>query len=237
MNYKFFLICCGLVITQAHGSAQVYQRPFFPYYSQCGQDQYLNEDIFHNKRNGVFIDIGAHDGISFSNTYFFEQNLGWTGICIEPHPDRYKELRANRTSICLQACVANYNGKGEFLKISGAPEMLSGLNDAYDPRHEARINYELAQNGGSAEVLEVDVYTLATILEKYGVTKIDFLSVDTEGSEFLILSSIDLKTIDIAYIVVENNYEDNLIHNYLISNNYRHIKKVGGDDVYQKITM
>ena len=51
------------------------------YKSQFGQDKFLNENIFKNKRNGVFIDIGAHDGITYSNSYVFEKQLDWTGIC------------------------------------------------------------------------------------------------------------------------------------------------------------
>ena len=54
------------------------------YYSQCGEDEFLNETIFFNKKNGKYIELGALDGIQYSNTKFFEDNLGWSGVLIEP---------------------------------------------------------------------------------------------------------------------------------------------------------
>ena len=63
------------------------------YYSQCKQDQYINESFFKGKDSGVFVDIGAHNGISLSNSYFFEKELGWNGVCIEPMPEVYSELK------------------------------------------------------------------------------------------------------------------------------------------------
>lgn len=72
------------------------------YYSQCGQDEYLNRKIFKNRKNGLFLDIGANDCISFSNTYFFEKELNWKGICIESLPEVFKELEKNRVSINIR---------------------------------------------------------------------------------------------------------------------------------------
>lgn len=225
----FFLLCSPVYLRGLE-----YIRPYAPYYSQCGQDKYLNEKIFFNKKNGVLVDIGAHDGISFSNTYYFEKFLGWTGICIEPHPDRFLELKHNRKSICFQGCISNFNGKAEFMKVVGPPEMLSGLKDAYDQRHLDRINRELSSRGGSAEVIEVEVCTLQSILDQYGITKIDFLSVDTEGSELLILKSIDWAVTDIDVIIVENNYNDDQIYNYLVQNGYVLVENFGFDEIYRK---
>ena len=56
------------------------------YYSQLGQDRFLNENYFKNKLTGTFVDIGAHDGNTYSNSKFFE-NLGWSGLCVEPIPN------------------------------------------------------------------------------------------------------------------------------------------------------
>ena len=53
-------------------------------YSQYGQDIILNDRIFKNKKNGYFIDIGAYDGVCFSNTLLYEEKFDWNGICIEP---------------------------------------------------------------------------------------------------------------------------------------------------------
>ena len=64
----------------------------FQYYSQFKQDQFLNEVLFNNKKNGFFIDIGAHDRVTISNTLFFEKHNEWKGICIEPNPKGFATL-------------------------------------------------------------------------------------------------------------------------------------------------
>jgi hypothetical protein len=64
------------------------------YYSQIRQDRYI-DFFFSKKRNGVFVDIGANDGVTLSNTYFLEKERHWTGICIEPIPSSFEKLKAN----------------------------------------------------------------------------------------------------------------------------------------------
>ena len=63
------------------------------YYSQCQEDVFLNSNIFKNKKKGTYIELGALDGVLYSNTKFFEDVLGWKGILIEPHPEKFKYLK------------------------------------------------------------------------------------------------------------------------------------------------
>src|SRR3974390_100826 len=76
-----------------------------PYYSQIGPERNLKGGAFCGKRNGVFVDVGAYDGISFSNTLMFERELGWTGLCIEPNPDVFPRLIENRSATCLEIAI------------------------------------------------------------------------------------------------------------------------------------
>lgn len=230
---RLYFLCLAVFISHMV-QGYPYLQPFAPYYSQCGQDKYVNEVLLHNKRNGIFVDIGAHDGISYSNTYYFEKELGWTGICIEPHPDRFAELEKNRSATCIKACVANFTGTADFLKISGGPEMLSGLVNSYDSRHQQRIKDELVQRGGSQETIKADVFMLNEILQKHGIKHIDLLSVDTEGSEWDIIKSIDFEKFDIDVIVVENNFGERKIYDFLTQHGYRCVASLGGDQVYKK---
>ena len=62
------------------------------YHSQVGQDKFINEKVFRGLRNGYFVEIGAFDGVTFSNSYFFEKELGWKGICIEPMKKYYENI-------------------------------------------------------------------------------------------------------------------------------------------------
>lgn len=210
------------------------------YYSQSGQDRYLNEQLFKGKQNGVFIDIGAHNGIIFSNTYFFEKELQWTGICIEPIPEIFQQLQQNRRCVCLQGCIANSTTKQPFLRVTGGTafeytEMLSGLLHSYDLRHLDRIDRELLKFGGKKEIIMMQCYTLNDILEQYAIKHIDYLSIDTEGSELDILKAIDFSTITIDVITVENNYNTDHIKNFLTSQGYEYLTKLEGDEIYKRI--
>ena len=74
-------------------------------YSQYGQDVYLINSIFPDRINGYFVDVGAYDGITLSNTFILEKHLGWSGICIEPNPEAFEKLRANRSCICFPSAL------------------------------------------------------------------------------------------------------------------------------------
>lgn len=206
------------------------------YFSQpdSKQDKYLNENIFKNKKNGYFIDIGAHDGITYSNTYFFEKKLGWKGICIEPMPGAFNKLKKNRSCICINGCIAEEPIPAKFLLVSGPSEMLSGLIDFYHPEHLKRIEAELNSLGGTSEIIEIQSYRLDAILSANKIKYVDYLSIDTEGSELSILKSINFDTVDIFIISVENNYKDKTIKTFLESKKYKFIKQQGGDEIYYK---
>jgi len=206
------------------------------YYSQFLQDKYLNEKVFMNKKHGVFIDIGAHDGVLLSNTYFFEKTLDWTGICIEPLPEVFDRLEKNRTSICINGCVTETRTKVPFLKISGYSDMLSGIIDKYDPEHLKRIEHEQAVHGGTSELVDVEGYPLNALLEFYGIYHVDFISLDTEGGELDILKSIDFSRFQVDVIVVENNYSVQF-NEFLSSKGYIKITNLGCDEIYVKKTL
>lgn len=193
-----------------------YQSMQAQYYSQIGQDKYLHTAIFLDKKDGVYVEIGAFDGIKYSNTYFFEQ-LGWHGMCIEPIAERFQQLCKNRNEncICIQGCISNATGPAQFLHVKGHCEMLSGLTQKFDPRHIDRINYEATANRDSVELQTVPCYKLNDLLQEHGFYHVDFLSIDTEGSELDILRSIDFNTFDIDVIMVEDNYGYPEIHEFL----------------------
>lgn len=186
----------------------VHSLVFSEYYSQCGQDKFVNETFFKNHRHGVFVDIGAHNGISFSNTYFFEKELEWTGICVEPIAHVFNQLQKNRTCLCICGCIStdDHNSMHSFLQISGYPEMLSGLIDKFDPKHLSRILHEIQEYGGSYKIIDVPCYNLNKILEDAGIHHVNFLSLDTEGGEFEILQNFDFSKCQVDVITVEDNY-------------------------------
>lgn len=204
------------------------------YRGQVQQDRWINENFFKNQRDGVFVDIGAHDGVRFSNTYFFEKSLGWTGLCIEPIPQVFTELKKNRSCHLVRGGIGAIEGTREFLRAYGPlrVEMLSGFLDMYDARHLARVHKEIEKYGGGYEIIPVQVYHLNRLLEECGFSTIDFLSLDTEGGELEILKSIDFDRFLIRAMTVENNYQEPDIENFLTENGYVKVANLEWDEVY-----
>ncbi len=203
------------------------------YKSQWGQDRILNGNIFKDKQNGFFVDVGAHNGISGSNSYFYEK-LGWKGICIEPIPEIYQKLIKNRDCICLEGCAYNRSGTVKFNRLSGYTEMLSGIEEAYPEQHKKRIANEIAAMSGSRESLDVKCYRLADILAERDISHVDYLSIDTEGSELQILQGIEFDKVTFDAIDVEVNYESEAgpIYELLDKVGYQFWQKIGGDVVF-----
>jgi hypothetical protein len=86
---------------------------------------FLHQNFFSNKNDGVFVEFGAHNGLGC--TKYFE-DLGWQGICIEPHPILFEELKKNRKAICLNCAISNENKSSKFLQINyPGPDCLSGI--------------------------------------------------------------------------------------------------------------
>lgn len=217
-----------------------YTQVFATYYSQEKQDEFVNEHFFHNKTKGVFVEIGAHNGVMYSNTLFFEEQLGWNGICVEPIPERFLQLKNNRSCICVQGCVSDQDGPSQLLLVSSSfvnTEMLSGLMHKYDPRHLQRVDREIAQSGGTRRLIDVNCYRLNTLLEQHNIQHIDFLSIDTEGGELDILSSIDFSKIQIDVICVEDNYSDPTFNSFLTKKGYYFVKRLGADLIFAHKTI
>ncbi|POY41210.1 hypothetical protein C3L50_01430 [Flavobacterium alvei] len=201
------------------------------YYSQVRQDEFLNIVVFNNKENGYFIDIGAHNGQTFSNSLFFELYKNWKGICIEPNPNVFKKLDSFRKSINLNVCIGESDKVVKFTQIEGYAEMLSGISEKYDKRHIERIERDLESKGGKRTEIDVKMMKLDSI-EELKNRQVDFVSIDTEGNEFDILSSINFNKIDIKALVVENNYGDSRIKEYLLEFDYIPLIKLDFDEVY-----
>ena len=204
------------------------------YYSQIGQDKYINEKIFRGMENGFFVDIGAHDGITFSNSYFFENHKNWKGICVEPLPEVFELLKKNRQSICVEGAVSTEDGYQEFLRVQGLTrtEMLSGLVNKYNTQHKGRINQEIQKFGGNSKIIKVKTFTLQSILDRHNITEIDLCSIDTEGAEMAVIQSIDFNKVKIECIVTENNYGEKNVEEYLKLQGFRLVEKLDFDDIY-----
>lgn len=160
--------------------------------SQFGQDVHVLHTIYKGKRNGYFIEVGAYDGIESSNTYLLEKEYGWTGICVECSPQKYELLCKHRSSINIPFALYNTNGETmEFFDCGG----YSGLVATNKHAHIT-----------NSRKLHVQTKKLTTLLEEVNAPSfIEYLSIDTEGSEFTILEAHDFEKFTFGYITVEHN--------------------------------
>ena len=199
-------------------------------YSQYGQDVVVF-DLLKNKKDGIFVDIGANDGTTFSNSLLFEES-GWSGICVEPHPQMFDILKRNRKCNLVNACISGEDTAVEFLVIEGGSNMLSGIQNFMDASDLERIDRDIKSSGGSKQIIEIESLSPTTLLNRYAFKSIDFLSIDTEGCELQILQSINFTTIPISVISVENGTRTPDIFNFLTKRGFKLYKCVGCDEVY-----
>ena len=145
------------------------------YSSQIGQDKWVHS-IIGDKRDGYFIELGACDGLYLSNTLFFERNLNWNGICIEPNDNYIKELYANRKCNISNELVYSCEGEKVNFALSDAASGIMDENIGPFTRKDQ-------------SVLKITT-TLGNILDKFKAPNIiDYLSLDVEGQEYNILST------------------------------------------------
>lgn len=193
------------------------------YYSQDNQDKFLQENVFKGYKKGTFVDVGAHDGISYNNTLYFEKNHNWSGVNIEPLEHTYNLLTNNRpNNINLNCAVFNEERECDFYSNNGYTEMLSGLTKSYDPRHLNRLQKENNERGSNTNIIKVNTRRLESIFNELNIKHINYLSIDVEGAEFDVIKSINFDTVFIDVIGFENNFEDNsiVIKEYLETKNF-----------------
>lgn len=198
-------------------------------YSQLGQDLEVVK-FYNNKREGFFIEIGAYDGIQLSNTYLLEKEYNWKGICAEPIPNVFDLLCNNRiNSLCCNKAVYNESNKGLNFDIAHNCELLSGISH--------NIDFLKSEVDNNKTTIQVTTISFHDLLEKYQAPCfIEYLSLDTEGSELEILKSVDFQKYTFGLIDVEHNFVQprrSQIRDLLTSNGYDFIRENQWDDCYK----
>lgn len=191
-------------------------------YSQLKQD--LNVISFFNEnKNLYFIDIGANDGKTLSNTFLLEKEYEWNGICSDPLPSAFEKLRECRDVFCDNNAVFSKSGLSlEFSETN----LFSGLVEYIDAHVETKKNNKI----------KVNTITLDELLKKYKAPAvIHYFSLDTEGSELEILKSVDFNKYKFLYINLEHNFIEprrSDIKKLLLKNGYLYKGQNRWDDDY-----
>ncbi len=157
------------------------QRP--PFYAQWGEDRWLAKTMAIPV-HGVFVDVGAGDGVRGSNSLYFE-NLGWTGLAIDPDPRNALPL-SHRRCVVHTCAIASTPGSQLFGSYIHKPSW-SGLQ----------------RRGPDFDLITVDCRPLAELLLPLAIATIDLLSIDVEGTELDVWDSIDHRSTTCRLVVVE----------------------------------
>jgi FkbM family methyltransferase len=191
------------------------------YYSQLGQDKWVLEKLDY-KKNGFFIEIGAYDGITLSNTYALEKDFGWDGICVECNPEIIPQLIQNRKCAIEERPVMHLNGRDSPFYSHAEDLTLSAL---------APAGYAVDRTTGVSLQAQYILRTINmdTLLKKHNVPiDIDYISVDTEGAELSIVSTFDFKKYNVSCWTVEHNNDHDIgtfLANFFYFQGYQMEKK------------
>jgi FkbM family methyltransferase len=186
--------------------------------SQLGQDLFaLSACEF--RHGGFFVEVGAAGGVDLSNTYLLERSFGWSGILAEPARCWHDSLTAARTAIIDQRCVWATSGEElEFAETAEAEYSTVAIYASEDHHRDRRQN---------PRVYPVATVTLADLLREHNApSRIDYLSVDTEGSEYEILREVPFNRWSFGAITVEHNCQEprrSQISDLLARNGYRRV--------------
>lgn len=195
----------------------------------CKSD--LNQDLFvleqmNYKKEGFFVEFGACNGVDFSNTYLLETEYEWKGILAEPSKIWHTDLLKNRKCSIDKRCVWSRSGETIVFNQTDEPMISTIEQFSYSDFHA-----EARKTGNRYSVETISLMDLLTTYDAPRV--IDYLSIDTEGSEYEILKAFDFGEYEIRAITCEHNFssEREKIFNLLSSNGYiRKMQCVSGTD-------
>lgn len=198
--------------------------------AQHGEELFL-WDLCDFKRNGYFVEIGAYNGISLSNSWFFE-NIGWTGILVEAHPELAVLSKENRPqSRVIQAALGEEDtGIATFSMVRGRQGLDALSFVETDVSHLKRIE----RRGGTIEVAQVQKRTLTSLLDELRPNSIDWISIDVEGSELQVLKGTDLNKYGPRVLMIEANSlnAEGMLSRYLAVFGYVLEKKIGCNCIF-----
>ncbi len=171
--------------------------------SQIMQDLWVLHEL-GEKRGGFFVEFGAGNGVTMSNTHLLEKRYGWTGILAEPNPTFHRRLRRERAApgtAIEHDCVWARTGEMQSFLCTEKPAFsrLAGVapDDVFERAGRRVVAREIA----------VPTVSLDDLLDRHGAPeRIDYISVDTEGAERAILEAFDFGRRHVLLWTVEHNF-------------------------------
>ena len=201
--------------------------------SAAGQDRFIYQTYFPEKKDGIFVEIGAMNGWVGSNCYFFEKAHDWRGLIVEAAPEMVKQIASVRSNPIIHAAIADRDGTMDFIEITSGFTQMGGLADHYvadslkavrsDPRHKERT-------------VQVRAMRLETLLREHDIHHVDYCSIDVEGAERAILADFDFSAFDITIMSAENptGRPETSVNDIMRRAGYQMVNIIGADEIYCK---
>lgn len=181
---------------------------------------------------GFFVEAGANDGISQSNTIYFERN-GWTGLLIEPIPELAARCRENRTVPVVECALGGPELVGQNVTMTYGHLMstINGIGSEVEQREQLEGAHRFLPRGQTIYEVDVMVQTLTDIFQEHGAQKIDLLCLDLEGFEPQALQGLNFDYYRPTWLLIEVRYRDAVENE--IGNLYKAVATIEGDVLYR----
>jgi FkbM family methyltransferase len=216
------------IVRRLHEVRRMRQTSYL-YASQAGQDL-VADRLLGGKTGGVFVDVGGYDGVTGSNTLYFEQFRGWTGVLVEPVPANHAKASALRRCPCLPFAVAADDGTADLIVVDKGFTQMSGLAQSYDPGLLAQVR---ADPRHAETRVTVETRTLARIMDEAGIARADFVSLDIEGAELAVLEGFPFDRIKVSVWAIENNTGAPGIGQVMRANGFQLAEVCGPDEIWR----
>jgi FkbM family methyltransferase len=192
------------------------------YYSQLGQDEFIERYFSQRKpQSKIFVEVGAFDGVHYSNVRRLVEKYGWRGVSIEPVGKNYTRLCRSYLGYdvkCIRAAISNHPGTAE-MNVSTYPHLPEWGSDVASLSTEDNARWTKTY-GAQWEKETVEVKPLTDIFTENGLKDVDLLTIDAEGHDIEVLEGLDFSKYKPQLIVVEYGDKKKEITNLLSSKGY-----------------
>ena len=201
----------------------------YKFYGQGGVDKILFEECKIDFKNGKFIELGAYDGISYSNTFFFEKELNWSGVLIEPGAKNYAKLikfsqQWRPNSICLNYAIGHKVEEVEFIEEKAVGGCVSHLTEKHCNKFNlTNIPTQLCK-----------VAPMRDIVTPNMISCVDLFSIDVEGNELAVLETFNWD-IPVKYILVEINDDYKNCEQFLQAKHFTHKRNILNNGLWENL--
>lgn len=199
------------------------------YNAEFETDKYIRETFFPDfDYKGIMVEVGAGPTVFYSMSKHF-RDYGWRCVCIDPNPKFVSEHKKEGNEI-YQLAISNYDGESEFSIVS------SGWKEEYDGISFSGLEIKYNMPKFKVNKIRVEVRTLNTLFNEINLNKIDFISVDVEGSEIEVIEGLNITKYNPKVILLENYTHNPKYEIFMNSLGYTINKKIEYNYIFEKLS-